>query len=121
MLRSATAESDYEFSPMSAVAPAAGSAAGSADDTLSPQSVYSRYIEAREAWYEKEALAPSARTDKAYRKAQKLEMRLSADIRRWCLGVTQMGNGFQWTDEAMLAWYDFDKVLVAEAEAKAEK
>ncbi|KAG6152054.1 hypothetical protein E4U34_008082 [Claviceps purpurea] len=32
-----------------------------------------------------------------------------------------MGNGPQWTDEEMLAWHGFDKVLIEEAEAEARE
>lgn len=85
-----------------------------------PESIYSRYVAARLAWYNSQPRG-CMKTNQAYRRAMGLPQRYQKEMFMWCQDYKQMGEWCllphggrrKWTKEEMMAYIDWD---TAEAE-----
>jgi len=92
----------------------------------SPQAIYSRYADARLAWFESQL--PHARTDGQYREAMGLPLRYRKKDYMWCRGWKQMTGHCttpteprEWTEEEMTAYLDWNRAEDARIQVIVDK
>ncbi|KID83172.1 hypothetical protein MGU_09535 [Metarhizium guizhouense ARSEF 977] len=92
-----------------------------------PESIYRRYILARQAWYDSQPRG-SLKTNQAYRRAMGLPLRYQKDLYIWCRDYKQMGQHCvssggkrrEWTREEMMAYIDWDTAEDRRVEAEVK-